>query len=75
METTFFSSFGSCKTGARKPDRANFGDKRPIYEFRFHNNWRFDRAATLLLRVASDVHGVNFYAEFNALAKQARRPV
>jgi len=75
METTFFSSFGSCKTGARKPDRAKFGDKRPIYGFRFHNNWKFDRAVTPLLRVASNIHGVDFYADFNALAKQARRPL
>lgn len=73
MQTTFFKTFGNCKSGARRPIRVKLEDSRPIYEFRFHSDWSFDRTAMPLLRVAPDVCRVNFHADLDALAKQARR--
>lgn len=73
METTFFTTFGSCKNASRKPNRHKQGDVRPVYEFRFSENWTFERITTPALRVASNVSGVMFDADLNSLAKQARR--
>lgn len=75
METTFFNALGGCKNAPRRPNRTKPGDSRPLYEFRFSENWGFDRNTTPALRVAPDVHGVMFDADLNALAKQARRPL
>ena len=74
-ETTFFSTFGSCKFSAQKPARTKLDELRPVYEFKFHNNWSFDRATTPSLGIASEVQGVDFHAELDALAKQARQPL
>lgn len=73
METTFFTTFGNCKNAPRKPGRTKPGDARPVYQFRFHDGWSFDRETTPALRVAPDVAGVAFEADLNALTKQARR--
>jgi hypothetical protein len=75
MVKNFFSAFGNCKNPRRKPARTKPGDSRPLYEFTFHNDWTFDRVTKPSLHVASDVCGVEFNADFNALAKQARRPL
>lgn len=75
METTFFAIFGNCKSVPRKPTRTRPGDKRPLYGFRFSDQWTFDRTTSPALPVAPDVCGVAFNADLNALAKQARRPL
>ena len=75
MDTTFFTTLGNCKNSRQKTRRIKAGDSRPHYEFRFHDNWTFDRMATPSLRVAPDVLGVAFDADLNALAQQARRPL
>lgn len=75
METTFFTTFGSCRNAPRKPTGTKPGDSRPLIEFRFSDKWTFDRTTTSPLRVAPDISGVEFETDLNALAKQARRPL
>ena len=75
METTFFATLGSCKNVPRKSARTKPGDSRPVYRFRFSDQWTFDRTTTPALRVAPDVCGVAFNADLSTLAKQARRPL
>lgn len=75
METTFFNTFGSCKSAPRKPTGSKPGVSRPVYEFCFSDKWIFGRTTDPLLKVASDVRCVAFNADLDALAKQARRPL
>lgn len=75
MNTTFFTTLGNCKNSRQKTRRIKPGDSRPLYEFRFHDDWTFDRTATPSLRVAPDVLGVAFDVDLNAIAQQARRPL
>lgn len=75
MDTTFFNTFGSCKKAPRKPVRTKPGDSRPVFEFRFADDWTFCRQSSPPLHVAPDFAGVVFNAHFAALAKQARRPL
>lgn len=73
MATTFFSTFGSCRTRHRPARKNHQRSARPTYTFEFHENWTFDRTAFPGLSIAPDVFGVAFEVNLSALAKQARR--
>lgn len=75
METTFFNTFGSCKSAPRQSIGKNSRVSRPLYEFCFSDRWVFCRTSDPFLKVAPNVNGVGFNADLDALAKQARRPL
>jgi hypothetical protein len=75
VEPTFFSALGSCKNPARKPVRAKRGAVRPHYCFRFDDQWTFRRTVAPSLPRARDCERIAFNGDFDALARQARRPL
>jgi Queuosine biosynthesis protein QueC len=75
VETTFFNTFGSCKTAPRKPVRTKPGVSRPNFSFQFAGNWTFSRSSSPTLRLAHNYSGIEFDADLMSLAKQARRPL
>ncbi len=75
MQTTFFSTPGNCRNTPRRPVRTRPGESRPLYEFRFRNNWTFNRLATPSLRAAPDAGGVVYDADFGSQNSHGTHPV
>jgi len=73
IQSHFFRTLGSCKSEFEPSAHSKTGDSRPIYEFLFRDDGSFDRTTSPSLWVAPDVPHVQFHADLDALAKQARR--